>query len=62
MIQQRLTITVEEAGNLMGVSRATAYKIAGDRQANGFPCYTVGRAIRVKYEQFLKWFEELEAI
>lgn len=41
MMQERLTVTVAEAGRLLGISRATAYALAG--KPGGIPVIRLGR-------------------
>jgi excisionase family DNA binding protein len=53
---ERLTITVEEAGKLLGVSRPTIYKIASNR-INGFPSFYIGKKILVHKDKFMEWLD-----
>jgi excisionase family DNA binding protein len=50
----RKTMTIEEAGAVLGVSRTTAYKLP---QIEGFPVLRVGRRILVPRKAFYDWME-----
>lgn len=44
-------LTVKDIGNLLGISRATAYKLVN----GSLPAVRVGRTIRVRKSDFDKW-------
>ena len=50
----RMTMTVEEMGAELGVSRSTAYSLV---QQPGFPSFSIGRRVLVSREGLLKWIE-----
>ncbi len=54
---ESLTITVEQAGKMLGVSRATIYKVATEK-INGFPSFYIGRKILVHKEKFKQWLDD----
>lgn len=49
-----MTITVEELGELLGISRSGAYALA---KRPGFPCIRVGRRMLVLRERVNSWIE-----
>lgn len=51
-MNEKLTISVEEAGRLLGISRASAYAGA---QAGIFPVIRLGRRVLVPRARFLAW-------
>lgn len=51
----RMTMTVEEMGKELGVSRVTAYELA---QQPGFPSFSIGRRVLVSRDGLLKWIEK----
>ncbi len=51
----RMTMTVEEMGKELGVSRVTAYELA---QRPDFPSFTIGRRVLVSRDGLLKWIEK----
>lgn len=53
-VRDRLTITVEEAGALLGLGRASAYKAAGAEQ---IPTIRIGRRLLVPVAKFLRILE-----
>lgn len=48
----KLTMTVEEAAKVIGVSRPVAYELA---KQTGFPCVRVGRRLLVSVEGLRQW-------
>ena len=52
--QGRLTMTVKEAGEALGISRATAYMMA---QTGGIPIIRLGRRLVVPKIQFERMLE-----
>lgn len=50
----RMTMTVEEMGTELGVSRSTAYSLV---QQPGFPSFAIGRRVLVSREGLQKWIE-----
>lgn len=51
---ERLTLTVAEVGELLGISRPKAYELAASR---GFPAIHIGRRIIIPRAAFLTWLE-----
>lgn len=51
---EKLTLSVEEAGKLLGVSRQIAYQLS--RQA-GFPTLHIGRRVLVPRKQLEEWMD-----
>ena len=51
----RMVMTVEEMGNELGVSRATAYELT---QRPDFPSFSVGRRVLVSRDGLFKWIEK----
>lgn len=49
---EKLTVTVEEAGRIIGVSRPVAYELA---KREDFPAVRVGRRILVSCEGLREW-------
>ena len=49
-----MTMTVEEMGTELGVSRSTAYSLV---QQPGFPSFAIGRRVLVSREGLQKWIE-----
>ena len=54
MEQKRLTLTVEEAADLLGIGRSLAYRLAGSGQ---LPTVRLGRRIVVPTEALSHWLE-----
>ena len=54
MMNEKLTLSVEEAGKLLGVSRLTAYQLA---HRADFPILRVGRRILVPRKQLEAWMD-----
>ena len=52
--EPRMTMTVEEMGAELGVSRSTAYSLS---QQPGFPSFAIGRRVLVSREGLQKWIE-----
>jgi excisionase family DNA binding protein len=57
MENEKLTLTIEEAGKLLGVSRPTAYKLAKTKQ---IPTITLGRRIFVPRAALNKMLEDVD--
>ena len=53
-MQQKLTMTVEEAGKVLGISRPSAYALT---KREDFPTVRVGRRILVPCEGLKLWVE-----
>lgn len=53
--EERLALTVEEAAQLLAVSRAQAYALV---RRGELPSVTVGKAIRVPRRALEAWLEE----
>ena len=51
---EKLAVSVEESGKLMGVSRQVAYKLS--RRAD-FPTLRIGRRVLVPRKQLEEWIE-----
>ena len=51
---EKLTLSVEEAGKVLGVSRQIAYKLS--RRAD-FPTLRIGRRVLVPRKQLEEWIE-----
>ncbi len=51
---EKLTLSVEEAGELLGVSRAIAYQLS--RRAD-FPTLHIGRRVLVPRKQLEEWMD-----
>ena len=54
MMNEKLTLSVEEAGKLLGVSRQIAYELA---HRADFPILRVGRRILVPRKQLEAWMD-----
>lgn len=52
---EKLTLTIEEAGTALGLSRATAYKLAHD---GTLPTIRLGRQLKVPVVQLQKLLAE----
>lgn len=52
----KLTISVDEAAKIIGVSKKTMLKLA---KLDGFPSLQLKRKILINKEQFIKWFNNL---
>ncbi len=53
---EKLTISIEEAAKIIGVSKKTMLKLA---KLEGFPALQLKRKIIINKEQFIKWFNNL---
>ena len=51
---EKLTLSVEEAGELLGVSRAIAYQLS--RRAD-FPTLHIGKRMLVPKDRLIQWIE-----
>ena len=56
MISEKLTLSVEEAGKLLGVSRQIAYQLS--RRAD-FPTLHIGRRVLVPRKQLEAWMDRM---
>jgi len=54
MMNEKLTLSVEEAGKLLGVSRQIAYQLS--RRAD-FPTLHIGRRVLVPRKQLEQWMD-----
>ena len=54
MMNEKLTLSVEEAGKLLGVSRQIAYQLS--RRAD-FPTLHIGRRVLVPRKQLEAWMD-----
>lgn len=52
---QKLTLSVQEVGEQLNVSKVTAYKIVNSK---GFPRCQLGKRIVVPVEAFEEWLKE----
>jgi len=52
---EKLTITVEEMANVVGVSRPKAYELI---HKEGFPAVRIGRRIVIPIDGLKRWLEE----
>ena len=57
-LENRATITIEEAGRLIGLRRSTAYAAA---QRGQLPTRRVGRRLFVPVPAFLRWLGDTSA-
>lgn len=51
----RLTLTVEEAAQMLGISRIKGYELA---HSEGFPAMRIGRKLLIPRERFIAWVNE----
>jgi len=51
----RLTLTVEEAAQMLGISRIKGYELA---HSEGFPAMRLGRKLLIPRDRFLAWIDE----
>ena len=52
---ERLTVTVPEMAQMLGIGRIKAYELANIK---GFPAIRLGKRIVVPVDQLIKWLEE----
>ena len=52
---EKLTITVEEMANVVGVSRPKAYELI---HKEGFPTVRIGRRVVIPIDGLKRWLEE----
>ncbi len=50
-----LTLTSPEVGEVLGISRASAYELV---RSEGFPRMIIGKRILVPRDKFLAWIDE----
>ena len=53
--EPRMTMTVEEMGTELGISRATAYHLA---QQKDFPSFMIGKRVLISREGLRAWIEK----
>jgi excisionase family DNA binding protein len=51
---EKYALKVEEVGEILGISRASAYNLA---RSKGFPSLRVGKRLIVPREAFFRWME-----
>lgn len=51
-MSEKLLVSVDEAGTLLGVSRSVAYTLS---RSEGFPTIRVGRRVLIPLEQLKEW-------
>ncbi len=51
----RLTLTVEEAAQMLGISRIKGYELA---HSEGFPAMRLGRKLLIPRDRFLAWIDQ----
>ena len=54
MINEKLTLSVEEAGKILGVSRQVAYQLS---RRDDFPTLHIGRRVLVPRKQLEAWMD-----
>ena len=52
---EKLTLSVAEAAEIVGISRAQMYQVV---KIKGFPCIQIGKRLRVSYPGLKRWLEE----
>ena len=50
-----LTLTAQEVGEALGISRAAAYELV---RSKGFPRMIIGTRILVPRDKFIQWIDE----
>ena len=50
-----LTLTAQEVGEVLGISRAAAYELV---RSKGFPRMKIGTRILVPKDKFIQWINE----
>ncbi len=50
-----LTLTAPEVGEVLGISRASAYELV---RSEGFPRMIIGKRILVPRDKFLAWIDQ----
>ena len=50
-----LTLTAQEVGEVLGISRAAAYELV---RSKGFPHMRIGTRILVPKDKFIQWINE----
>ena len=50
-----LTLTAQEVGEALGISRAAAYELV---RSKGFPHMRIGTRILVPKDKFIQWIED----
>lgn len=50
-----LTLTAPEVGEVLGISRAAAYKLV---RSEGFPRMKIGKRILIPRDKFIQWIDE----
>ena len=54
-----LTLTAQEVGEALGISRAAAYELV---RSKGFPHMRIGTRILVPKDKFIQWIEDQTVI
>ncbi len=52
---QKLTLSVDEAAQLVGISKSRMYQLA---RSDGFPSFTVGKRLLISAKGLERWIEE----
>ena len=55
MMDEKITLTVEELIKFLGISRQTAYQLC---RTEGFPALRIGRRVLIPKKQLETWIEE----
>lgn len=50
-----LTLTAPEVGEVLGISRASAYELV---RSEGFPRMKIGKRILVPRDKFIQWIDQ----
>ncbi|MGN1026785.1 MAG: helix-turn-helix domain-containing protein [Faecousia sp.] len=54
-----LTLTVPEVGEVLGISRASAYELV---RSKGFPSMKIGTRILVPKDKFIQWIDSQRSV
>ena len=52
-----MILTPAEVQQVLGISKNKAYEVF---KSNGFPCFRVGKQLRVSRERFFQWMAQAE--
>ncbi len=52
---EKLTCSIEEMAELLGISKPTAYKLAN---SEGFPLLKIGKRKLIPLQRFLEWVDK----
>jgi excisionase family DNA binding protein len=55
MKNEKICYSVEEVGEILGVSRSTAFNLV---KSDGFPSFRIGKRIIVPKDAFHRWLNE----